>query len=178
MGRGTDPNLEKKATPQASEILQFAPGVKSGYSRGNFTASTIPSWEVRRLAADVLGGIRSKRAYEAIPAAVDSLTKHLADEEPAVRVSAAAALTAVSPKLESALPLVEKSSLAMPNRAFDLGRARLVGENRSRSEGFDPGPHRGVGRSRIPGADRRRTRIRGNGSGGRRGFFSRRRAGA
>ena len=97
----------------AAALIKIGPGrarrssrCASGRCGGNRLLAD-SCWDVRRLAADVLGGI-SRPPSGRHPGGRSRLTKLLADEEPAVRTSAAAALTAVSPKLDAALPLVEK----------------------------------------------------------------------
>ena len=101
IGTGVNPVLEKKdnAPTSPATLLQLAAGVKAAVPQA-IALLDDPCWDVRRLAAEVLGGIRRNRAFEAIPEAVPARTRCLADEDPAVRVSAAAALAAVSPTLE------------------------------------------------------------------------------
>ena len=79
-----------------------------------------PCWEIRRNAADVLGGI-GPSAQEAIPA----LTNRLADQDPMVRISAAAALTSVA-KPDACLPSVEKL-LHDPHAGVRTAAADLLG---------------------------------------------------
>jgi HEAT repeat protein len=79
-----------------------------------------PCWEVRRNAADALGGIGKPT-----PESVAALRRCLADDDPAVRIAAVTALTTVLPKKDS-VPLAARL-LRDPNPGVRVLAAELLG---------------------------------------------------
>jgi HEAT repeat protein len=94
-----------------------------------------PQWDVRRRAADALGGIGP-----AAKDAIEELRALLADEEPLVRVAAATALTKVSSaKLDTVVPSVA-TLLRDPHPGVRAAVADLLGNLLSASQGGSVSP--------------------------------------